>query len=102
MVSPKIKIDGKTYSARPPRVKLWRMIVEFNKEFGAIDDFHANIDAYNSMLNLLAECYGIPAVTPDTIENNLELSELIPTFTEVTGWVGELVSGSTKALPGKN
>ena len=102
MDTPTIKIDGKVYKAKPPKVKLWRKIVGFNKQFGAVEDMHKNLEAYEAMLDLIAECFGNPEITTEAIEDNLELGELVPTLESVTGWVAELISKHSQELPEKN
>ena len=102
MESPSIRIEGKTYKAKPPKVKLWRKIVKFNKNFGQVDNLHENIEAYEAMLELLADCFNVEQVTPDAIEDNLDLGELMPTFQDVTTWVGEILQEASKGVPEKN
>ena len=102
METPTIIIEGKKYKAGKPKVKLWRRIVDFNKHFGSMDDFHVNLEGYEAMLGLLAECFGNPDITPEAVEENLEINELLPKFQEVTTWIGELISGQTQNIPGKN
>ncbi len=102
MQAPTITIEGKKYKANKPKVKLWRQIVEFNKNFGQVEDFNSNIDSYDAMLELLANCFNVPEVTTESIENHVDLDQLLPMFQDVTTWVGGLLSESSAGLPGKN
>ncbi len=102
MEAPTIIIDGKKHRAIKPKVRLWRKIVEFNKLYSKLDDFHSNLDAYDAMLNLLRECFGNPDITSEAIEENLDLSELMPKFIEVTNWVAALLESNAQQIPGKN
>lgn len=102
METPEIKLGSKSYKARTPRVKLWRKIVHFNKHYGKLDDFHLNIEAYEAMLDLIAECFNHPEVTPEAIEDHLEINQIVPTFVKVTEWVGSLISAAGSGLPEKN
>ncbi len=90
------EVDGEvvseTYTAKPPKMKLWRKIVKFNQDFST-KDLHKDMDAYEAMLDLIAACYGQNEITPEAIEENLDLSELVPTLEEITTWVAEIMQG---------
>ena len=102
MKAPTIKVGSKTYTAKEPKVKLWRKIVEFNKQFGSVENMHQDIESYEAMLSLIASCYGNPEITPEIIEDNIALSELMPKLEEVTNWVAQLLANHSEGIPGKN
>jgi hypothetical protein len=102
MEAPTIKVGDKVYKAKEPKVRLWRKIVAFNKQFGKVDDMHENLEAYEAMIDLIADCYGNPEITPEVVEDNIALSELMPTLEKVTGWVAHLLANLGEGVPGKN
>ncbi len=105
MSIPTIIVGEKKYKPKKPKVKLWRKIVEYNRKYGGeeeVADFHANIEIYEAILDLLAECFGNPEITPEIIEENVDLDELMPKFYEVTGWVAETLTQNAQQLPSKN
>lgn len=98
MPVPQIELNGKTYTANKPKVRLWRKLIKFNSTF-AKENLMENEEAYNEMLSLMAECFNHPDVTPEAIEDGLDIDQLMPKFTEISTWVGQLVSGKVQQLP---
>ena len=95
---PKITLNDKTYTATKPKAKLWREIIKFNKTFEG-KDLSKDESALDQMFDLISQSFGNPDITPETIENELDLDELMPKFTEICEWVAKLVAGKSAELP---
>jgi len=95
---PKITLDGKTYTAAKPKAKLWREMIKFNHAFAG-KDLSKDDQALDQIFTLIAGAIGNPEVTPETIENGLDLDELMPKFAEICEWVARVVGGKSAELP---
>jgi len=102
MQAPTIKVDGKSFTARKPKAKIWRKVVAFNRGYSQVDDLHSNEEAYEAMITLIADCFNSDAITPEVVEDNLDIDEMIPKLAEVTAWVAHLVAGKSAQVPSKN
>lgn len=97
-MTPKITISGKEYIAKPPRAKLWRNIIKFNKTFSKTNIAESD-EAFDAMLKMICDAFGHDEITPKVLEEELLLSEVMPTFQEVTTWVGYMVQGKADEMP---
>jgi hypothetical protein len=95
---PKIILNGKTYTAIKPKAKLWREIIKFNNTFTA-KNLSTDENALDQTLKLISDAFKNQEVTPELIENELDLDELMPKFTEICEWVAKLVAGKSVELP---
>lgn len=78
MDKPKITIDGKQIEMLTPKARLWREIIKFdnNRKDLPVDIFveeHAKI---------IAMAFG---VTVDEVLDNLDVTDILPTYSEVLG-----------------
>ena len=103
-MTPKIKLAGKEYTARPPKAKMWRQIIKFNQLYSTVNIAESD-EAYEFMLQLMADGFGHTEITRELIEDELPLSDLMPKFQEITEWIGQMVAGKAAEMPpgkGKN
>ena len=49
--------------------------------------------------NLISIGFNNKEVTPELIEDGLDLDELMPKFTEISTWIGSIVNSKVKQLP---
>ncbi|MTI82583.1 MAG: hypothetical protein FH756_01530 [Firmicutes bacterium] len=98
MPVPTITLGDQTYTANKPKAGLWRKLIRFNQQF-AKKDLSQDEEAYNEMLELMAGCFNNPDVTPQAIEDGLDLDQLLPKFTEISQWVSTLVQGKAEQFP---
>ena len=96
--SPKIILNGKTYTAAKPKAKLWREMIKFTNTFKE-KDISRDDGALDQIFELISITFKNQEVTPEVIENELDLDELMPKFTEICEWVGQLVAGKSAELP---
>lgn len=102
---PTITVDGKTIKAKNPKTKLWRKIVEFNKKYKDKDaeDFNRDLEQYEDMLQLMADCFSDDRVTPEMVEDAIDLDDFLPAFYKYTGWVAWVITAKLKSgNTGKN
>ena len=97
MENPKITLKGKTYTATPPKVKLWREVTKFKDKFG--DKEQGDEEALSEMERLIAAAFNHPEITAEVIEEELDLDEFVPLFYQIAGWVAEAVSRKMAELP---
>lgn len=85
MKNPKITLKGKTYTAPPPKVKLWREVTKFKDKFG--DKEQGDEEALSEMERLIAAAFNHPEISAEVIEEELDLDEFVPLFTRLpVGW----------------
>ena len=97
-MTPKITLDGKEYIARPPKAKLWREIIKFNKTFSKTNIAESD-EAFDAMLKMIVDGFGQDEITAERIENEVLLSDIMPLFQDVTTWVGYMVQGKAAEMP---
>jgi hypothetical protein len=95
MNAPTITLNGKTYTAPSPKVKMWRQFVKFQEVRDKMD----TQQALDEMLRLIAEAFNHPDVTPQAIEENLGLEDFLPIFNEISSWIGQIVTMKINQLP---
>ena len=96
--SPKIILNGKTYTAPKPKAKLWREMIKFNNTFKE-KNIAEDESALDQIYNLISDVFSHQEVTPEAIEDGLDLDELMPKFTEICEWVAQIVAGKSAELP---
>jgi hypothetical protein len=64
--NPKITLKGKTYTAPPPKVKLWREVTKFKDKFG--DKEQGDEEALSEMECLIAAAFNHPEISAEVIE----------------------------------
>jgi len=67
MENPKITLKGKTYTAPPPKVKLWREVTKFKDKFG--DKEQGDEEALSEMERLIAAAFNHPEISAEVIED---------------------------------
>ena len=97
METPTITLKGKTYTAPPPKVKLWREVTRFKEKFSAKEQ--GDEEALSEMERLIAAAFNHPEITAELIEDELDLDEFVPLFYQIAGWVAEVVSRKMTELP---
>lgn len=97
METPTITLKGKTYTAPPPKVKLWREVTRFKEKFS--DKEQGDQEALSEMECLIAAAFNHPEITAELIEEELDLDEFVPLFYQIAGWVAEVVSRKMTELP---
>ena len=80
MDKPKITIDGKEIEMQTPKARLWREIIKFDSERRdlPVDNF---VDEHAA---IIAKAFNISV---DEVLDNLEVSEILPTYSQVLGTV---------------
>lgn len=99
MTIPTIVLNDVTYKPKgKPKAKLWREINEFVSSMGDNIDI-ADGKVLDKLYKLIADAFANPEVTPQTIEDGLDIDEVMPKFIEVSQYVSSLVSAKVNQLP---
>lgn len=85
MKTPTITIEGKTYEMPRPKGRVWRKLVEFDKEHGAF--FYQ--DGIEKRCEFLSDVYGLPA---EILLDNLYIDEIVQAYHDVANYIVSLVS----------
>ena len=102
MDTPKIKINGKIIQPAPPKMKVWREFLSFfDKDKGkmTVEEF------LSAHVALIVLAFNQPEVTVDSVEENLEIADVVPLARELFEWLQaqtfaklvNLPNGETKA-----
>jgi hypothetical protein len=76
MENPKITLKGKTYTAPPPKVKLWREVTKFKDKFG--DKEQGDEEALSEMERLIASAFNHPGKSRRRLQSLPPQSEIPP------------------------
>lgn len=84
MEVPYIVIAGKKIEPAPPKMKVWRAFLkEADKDRGSeqLEEF------LNDQIQLIILAFGRPEITEDSIDENLEISEVVPLVRKLFKWI---------------
>lgn len=84
--APQIIISGKKYTMPKPKIRLWRCMIKFTEaqQKGELE----GENVLDEMTNLVVIAFNSPEITKETVEENVDLDELIDIFK----YIGEQVS----------
>ena len=93
---PEIKLYGKTYTPRPPKMKVWREYLAFFDE----DKKDMPLEEYlDRNVELIVLAFGQKAVTKEAIDDNVELSDIVPLVRELFLWLQSLTFAKLVKVP---
>ena len=95
-INPQLIIGGKTVTPSSPKMKVWREFLAFfdqDKGQMPIDDF---LDAH---VRLIVLAFGKPEVTKETVEDSLEICEVVPFTRELFRWLQSQTFAKLVKLP---
>lgn len=93
---PKLVICGKEVRPAPPKMRVWReFLAFFDRDKGdmPVDDF---LDAH---IRLIVLAFGRQDVTKETVEDNLEIAEVVPLVRELFRWLQAQTFAKLVQLP---
>ena len=79
MEVPYIVIAGKKIEPAPPKMKVWRADKDRGSE--QLEEF------LNDQIQLIILAFGRPEITEDSIDENLEISEVVPLVRKLFKWI---------------
>ena len=94
--TPELVIGGKAVKPAPPKMKVWREFMAFfDQDKGAmsVEDF---LDAH---VNLIVLAFGRDEVTKETVEDALEIAEVVPLTREIFRWLQAQIFSKLVKLP---
>ena len=92
MDKPKLMLSGKEYSPKRPAMKMWRAIVEHDAETKEM----TIAEILSHRVEILSAIYGVDL---EIIEENIEISDVLPAYNAVAKWVLSLVFEKLDKLP---
>lgn len=95
MKTPTITIDGKVIKAKKPKVKMWRKLIKIQNSVNELE----SDEGLDELLDFFATVFKDERVTPDSIEENLELDQFFSLFKDIGQWIGQLVNAKTGEIP---
>ena len=84
MNTPQLKINGKIIQPAHPKMKVWReFLAFFDKDKGkmTVEDF------LSAHVALIVLAFNQPEVTTESVEDNLEIAEVVPLARELFQWL---------------
>ncbi len=84
MDTPQIKINGKIIQPASPKMKVWReFLAFFDKDKGkmTVEDF------LSAHVALIVLAFNQPEVTVDSVEDNLEIADVVPLARQLFEWL---------------
>ncbi len=92
MENPKLILSGKEYHPKRPTMKVWRAIVEHDSEAKGL----SIADILSHRVEILALIYGIDK---EQIEAGVEVSDVLPAYSEAAKWILSLVFEKLEKIP---
>ena len=92
MEKPKLILNGKEHSPKRPTMKVWRAIVEHDSESKGLSI--SNILSHR--VEILSAIYGVDS---EIIEENIDISDVLPAYNEAAKWILSLVFEKLDKLP---
>ena len=84
MDTPQIKINGKIIQPASPKMKVWReFLAFFDKDKGkmTVEEF------LSAHVALIVLAFNQPEVTVDSVEDNLEIADVVPLARQLFEWL---------------
>lgn len=94
---PEITIDGKKYVMPKPKVKLWRHMIKFS-DAQAKGELSGE-PMLDEMLNLIAMAFRNPAVTSESVEENMDMEDLPSFFNYIKSRVTGAANAKAAQIP---
>ena len=88
----KLILSGKEYAPKRPTMKIWRAIVEHDAETKNL----SITEILDSRIKILSQIYGIDT---EIIEDGIEISDVLPAYSEAAKWVLSLVFEKLDKIP---
>lgn len=96
METPKLHIKGKDIAPNPPKMKVWREFLAFfdaDKQDMHLEEF---LDAH---VRLIVLAFGCEEVTRESVEDNVEVADIVPLTRALFGWIQSLTFSKLAHLP---
>lgn len=95
MERPQIKLDGKVYMMEST-AGTWRKFIKVkNALYG--ENFMEDEEKYSKFINFIADIF--PGATPEMLYSGLDLEEVLPLFTRITEYIGNIVAIKLNEIP---
>ncbi len=95
---PQITINGKTFTAKKPKARLWREIMHYD-EVETTDPGLTMTARTDKEMEIVAKVYADPAVTVDAILDSYDVDEIRQLYADVVVWLLKLWSGKLAQIP---
>lgn len=96
MKMPQMKVNGKTITPNPPKMVVWRRYLAFYEQ----DKTHMSVEEFlDAHVGLIVLAFGRKEVTQETVDDALEISEVVPFTREIFSWLQEQIFAKLDKLP---
>ena len=96
MEKPFLTIKNKKVYAVEPKMKTWREFLKLQEE----NTFDKPLDEYiTNALNIIVCGFNNPKVTVEVLEENLDISDILPKVKELINWMQGLTFAKLAQLP---
>ena len=93
---PKIKIDGRTITPKPPKMRVWREFLAFFEE----DKTDMDLEEYlNQQVDLIVLGFNQPEVTKAFIDEYVEVGDVVPLARQLFKWIQSLTFSKLVKIP---
>ena len=93
--TPTVTLDGIEYTAKKPKFGYLRRVAKFEK-----NNKGAELeDVLDEMEELVCEAFQDENVSPEALEEHLDLDEISPLIKEVMGWALGMFQGKMSEIP---
>lgn len=96
MDKPEIKLNGKAYMPRSPKMKVWREFLAFfdaDKKDMALEEY------LDRNVELIVLAFDNENVTKESIDENLELADVVPLVRNLFLWLQSLTFSKLVKIP---
>lgn len=90
-----VELGGKKYTAKKPKARLWRQLVEFDENKASLQAAEF-IEKHAEILSLVFD------VDRDTILDECDLDEIVLAYYQTFGWVTSLLTSKLALLKNVN
>ena len=95
IATPTLKLDGTIYKAPKPKMRLLRKCMKFNSVGGNIQ----TEEGYDMILDLICDTFRDQGVTPEVLEEKMDMDDLMPVVTDIVNWIGVKLNANIAESP---
>lgn len=96
MDKPSIKLGKKTFFPPSPKMKVWREYLSFFEADKSDMDMKSFLDEH---VRLITVAFDNPEVTAATIDENMEVADIVPLTREIFRWVQSMTFAKLAEIP---
>lgn len=95
VITPVLNLDGTIYKAPKPKMRLLRKCMKFNAVGGNVQ----TEDGYDMILELICDTFRDQGLTPEVLEEKMDMDDLMPVVTDIVNWIGAKLNANIAENP---